>query len=209
MAFIVIVSIAYFYAQKEKQGQNIKALLDELTEAVNLMDSVRDKMPEELSAVHQYLVEQVQKDELKFARIPPELEDFIMIHGAKHKVLYIDPSVRLKPKIWIPLLYHEAGHLYWHREHPVTTFEEFQEQLFESEIHSYTVDAQAWNIVKEYFPVSKAELNFQELKLFNIYERETSLFNKMIEGDSEAKAKWNGIIEEDIKIQKEQQELLK
>lgn len=209
IALIIILVFVYFRFQGEKQKQQIKELLNRLTEAVNLMESVKDKMPEELLAVHDFLVKQVQENKIKLYQIPPELKEFVMVHGAKHKVLYVDPSVRLKPQIWIPLLYHEAAHLYWHQKHSTPTFEEFQEFLFDSEVHSYTVDAQAWNIVKEYFPVKEEKLNYQELKLFNIYEREISLYNRMIEGDAEAEAKWNKIIEEDIRVQKEQQGLLK
>jgi len=114
----------------------------------------------------------------------------------------------LKPQIWIPLLYHEAGHLYWHSKYPVETIEEFQKQLFESEKHSYIVDARAWNIVKEHFPIAKENLNPQELKLFNLYEKETMLYNKIIEGNADAKPEWLKIIETDIKEQEKQQKVL-
>jgi hypothetical protein len=208
--FIIAGSIfTYSFIQKEKQKQGVNALLNELTEAVNLMDSVRDKMPGKLLAVHQFSVEQIQKDKIKFYQIPSELKNFIMVHGAKSEVLYANPLVRLKPEIWIPLFYHEVGHLYWHQEHPFATFEEFQEQLFESEIHSYTVDAQAWNIVGQYFPVEKNILSEIEQALFDLYNKETSLYNKMIEGDLESKEKWIGIIEKDIESQKLYQELFK
>lgn len=209
MIFIVVASFfIYSNIQKEKQEQEVKALLNELTEAVNLMEFVRDKMPEELLAVHQFSVKQMQEDKIKFYQIPPGLEDFIMVHGSKYKVLYVDSSVRLNPKIWIPLLYHEVGHLYWHQEHPITTFEEFQKQLFDSEIHSYTVDAQAWNIVKQYFSVERNDLSEREQVLFDLYNMETLLYNKMVEDDLEATAKWNQIIEADIKEQKEYQKVL-
>ena len=77
-----------------------------------------------------------------------------------------------------------------------------------SEEHSYIVDAQSWNVVKEHFPIIKENLTSQELKLFNLYERETMLYNKMIEGDPEAKTEWIKIIEADLKEQEKQQELL-
>lgn len=212
LIFIIIGSLSiYFYLQKENQKQQqqaIQELLKELNKAINLMDSVKDKIPKELLEVHQFLIDKGQKNEIKFAQIPPELKDFILFHGAKNQILYVDPAARLKPQIWIPLFYHEAGHLYWHSKYPVETLEEFQGQLYASEEHSYTVDAQAWNVVKEHFPIIKENLNSQELKLFNLYERETSLYNKIIEGDADAKAKWDEIIEEDIRVQKEQQRLL-
>lgn len=49
-----------------------------------------------------------------------------MVHGAKHQVLYVNPLFRLKPETWIPLLYHEIAHIYWHTKHSVKTFEESQ-----------------------------------------------------------------------------------
>ena len=169
---------------------------------------LKDKMPKELLEVHQFLMEKGQKNEIKSTQIPSELKDFILFHGAKNQILYVDPTVRLKPQIWIPLLYHEAGHLYWHSKYPVETLEEFQRQLSASEEHSYTVDAQAWNVVKKHFPIIKENLNSQELKLFNLYERETSLYNKMIEGDPKAKTEWVKIIEADLKEQEKYQEAL-
>jgi len=210
--FVIIGSVSiYFYLQKENQKQQqqaIQELLKEINQAINLMDSVKDKMPKELLEVHQFLMEKGQKNEIKFTQIPSELKDFILFHGAKNQILYVDPTVRLKPQIWIPLLYHEAGHLYWHSKYPVETLEEFQRQLSASEEHSYTVDAQAWNVVKKHFPIIKENLNSQELKLFNLYERETSLYNKMIEGDPKAKTEWVKIIEADLKEQEKYQEAL-
>jgi len=210
LIFIIVGSVStYFQRQaKEKEAEQIKTLLVELNEGILLMDSVKDKMPKELLEVHQFLIDKGQKNEIRFAQIPPELKDFILLHGAKNQILYVDPTARLKPQIWIPLLYHEAGHLYWHSKYPVETLEEFQRQLYASEEHSYTVDAQAWNVVKKYFPVMEENLTSQELKLFNLYERETSLYNKMIEGDFEAKTEWNKIIEADLKEQKEYQKVL-
>jgi len=210
--FIIVGSVSiYFYLQKQaqnKESEQIKTLLAEINEGILLMDSVKDKMPKELLEVHQFLMEKGQKNEIKFTQIPSELKDFILFHGAKNQILYVDPTVRLKPQIWIPLLYHEAGHLYWHSKYPVETLEEFQRQLSASEEHSYTVDAQAWNVVKKHFPIIKENLNSQELKLFNLYERETSLYNKMIEGDPKAKTEWVKIIEADLKEQEKYQEAL-
>lgn len=212
LIFIIIGSLSiYFYLQnqtQEKETEQTKTLLAEINEGINLIDSIKDKMPKELLEVHQFLIDKGQKNEIKFAQIPPELKDFILFHGAKNQILYVDPTSRLSPQIWIPLLYHEAGHLYWHQEHPVATFEKFQKQLFDSEIHSYIVDAQAWDLVKKHFPAIEENLTPQELKLFNLYERETSLYNEMIKGDFEAKIEWNKIIEADIKEQEKQQEVL-
>ena len=210
--FIIISSLSiYFYLQKqvkEKEAEQIKTLLAEINEGILLMDAVKDKMPKELSEVHRFLIDKGQKNEIKFAQIPSELKDFILFHGAKHQILYVDPTARLKPQIWIPLLYHEVGHLYWHSKYPIETLEEFQGQLYASEEHSYTVDAQSWNVVKEHFPVIEENLTSQELKLFNLYEREASLYNKMIEGDPKAKTEWVKIIEADLKEQEKYQEAL-
>ena len=210
--FVIIGSVSiYFYLQKENQKQQqqaIQELLKEINQAINLMDSAKDRMPKELLEVHQFLIDKGQKNEIKFTQIPSELKDFILFHGAKNQILYVDPTVRLKPQIWIPLLYHEVGHLYWHSKYPIETLEEFQGQLYASEEHSYTVDAQSWNVVKEHFPVIEENLTSQELKLFNLYEREASLYNKMIEGDPKAKTEWNKIIEADIKEQEKYQKVL-
>ena len=213
LLIILIIGLLslYFYLQKQaknKESEQIKIFLADINEGINLMDSAKDEMPRELLEVHQFLIDKGQKNEIKFAQIPSELKDFILFHGAKYQILYVDPTTRLKSQIWIPLLYHEAGHLYWHSKHPVKTLEEFQGQLYASEEHSYTIDAQAWNIVKKHFPIIKENLTSQELKLFNLYERETSLYNKMIEGDFEAKTEWIKIIEADIKEQEKYQEVL-
>jgi len=212
IAIVIIGSVStYFYLQKqakEKEAEQIKNFLADINEAINLMDAIKNEMPRELLGVHQFLMEKGQKNEIKFAQIPSELKDFILFHGAKHQILYVDPTARLKPQIWIPLLYHEVGHLYWHSKYPIETLEEFQGQLYASEEHSYTVDAQSWNVVKEHFPVIEENLTSQELKLFNLYEREASLYNKMIEGDPKAKTEWNKIIEADIKEQEKYQKVL-
>ncbi len=213
LLIILIIGLLslYFYLQKQaknKESEQIKIFLADINEGINLMDSAKDEMPRELLEVHQFLIDKGQKNEIKFAQIPSELKDFILFHGAKYQILYVDPTTRLKSQIWIPLLYHEAGHLYWHSKHPVETLEEFQGQLYASEEHSYTIDAQAWNIVKKHFPIIKENLTSQELKLFNLYERETSLYNKMIEGDFEAKTEWIKIIEADIKEQEKYQKVL-
>ena len=210
-AFITAASVfTYSHFQKKKQEQEIKVLLSRLTEAANLMDSVKEAMPQELLEVHEFLVQLNQENKFKLYQIHPKLKRrLIMYHGVKTKGIYVDPSVNLRAEIWIPIFYHEAGHLYWHSKYPVETFEEFQEKLLASEEHSLIVQAQAWNIVKEHFPTREESLSSLELKLFNIYERDTSLYNRVVEGDAEAKAELDKIIEEDIRVQREQQELLK
>jgi len=198
----------YFYS-KNQEEKRIQETLEKLTEAVNLMESIKEEMPTELLEVHQFLINQIKGKEFKLYQIRPELKGkLIMYHGVKSKGIFVDPSVNLRTEMWIPIFYHEAGHLYWHSKYPVETFEEFQKQLYASEEHSHIVEAQAWNIVKEYFPV-KEGVNQQELKLFNIYERETLLYNKMIKGDSGAEIEWKKVIEDNIKVQEQQQEFLK
>ena len=207
---IAIVVPLCFHAQREREKQEIKTLLGRLTEAANLMDSVREAMPQELLEVHEFLVQLNQENKFKLYQIHPKLKgQLIMCHGVKTKGIYVDPSANLRAEIWIPIFYHEVAHLYWHSKYPVETFEEFQKQLFASEEHSLIVQSQAWNLVKGHFPVEKIKLSQLELQLFNIYERDVFLYDKIMEGDLEAKAKWNEVIEEDIRVQKEQQELLK
>ena len=206
---IFVFSYFYFQIQKERKTQKVKETLERLTEAVNLMESVKEKMPKELLEVHEFIVQLNQEGNFKLYQIHPELKGkLIMYHGVKNKGIFVDPSVNLRAEIWIPIFYHEAGHLYWHSKYPVETFEEFQKQLPVSEEHSYIVEAQAWNIVKEHFP-SEEKFNQQESKLFNIYEKETLLYNKMIKGDAEAETEWKEIIEENIRVQEQQQKLLK
>jgi len=43
---------------------------------------------------------------------------------------------------------------------------------------------------------------------FNLYERETMIYNKMREGNTDAKTEWLKIIERDIKEQEKQQKVL-
>lgn len=207
--FILGLSIFGYFYYKSQEEKRIRETLEKLTEAVNLMESVKEEMPKELLEVHEFIVQLNQEGNFKLYQINPELKGkFIMYHGVKTKGIFVDPSVNLRAEIWIPIFYHEAGHLLWHSKYPVETFEEFQKQLPLSEEHSYIVEAQAWNMVKEHFP-SEERFNQQELKLFNIYERETSLYNKMMEGDVEAKTKWEEIIKENVRVEEQQQKLLK
>lgn len=210
---VLIIAIAVlfcFHIQEEREKQEIKTLLNRLTEAVNLMDSAREKMPQDLLEVHEFLVKLNQEGKFKLYQIHPELKgQLVMYHGVKNKGIYVDPSLDVRTALWIPIFYHEAGHLYWHSKNPVETFEEFQQQLFDSEEHSYIVQSQAWNIVKDNFSVGEKDSNSLELKLFKNYERDASFYNRMVEGDLKAIDGWYEIIKEDIKVQKEQQELLK
>lgn len=42
-----------------------KAFLEEINKAVNLMDTVKDKMPKELREVHQFLLKEGEKNEIR------------------------------------------------------------------------------------------------------------------------------------------------
>jgi hypothetical protein len=210
---IAVVSFfTYSYLQKrseELQKQAIKETFKELNGAVNLMDAIKNEMPTELSEVHRFLVERGQRNEIKFYQIPPQIKDLIMVHGAKHQVLYVDPKVRLKPEIWVPLLYHEVAHLYWHTKHPVKTFGEFQALLFDSENYAYSVNCQAWDLVMKHYPIKNEDLKSEiEQRLFKLYSQEAEVYNEMINSNSKVKELWNKIIEEDIKAQKDYQKLL-
>lgn len=211
MVLVIITAsiFIYFDVQKDKADREVKALLNDLTEAVNLMELLKDEMPGELLEVHQFLVSQIQKGEFKLYQTDPRLPDQVMYHGAKTNSIYINPSIKLKKELWIPIFYHEVAHNYWHSKNPVKTFEEFQEQLFDSEVHSYTVDAQAWNLVMRYYPIKREALKTElEQRLFKIYSNEAEIYNKMIKGNSEATELWSTIIEADIKEQKKYQQLL-
>jgi len=126
-----------------------------------------------------------------------------MYHGVKTKGIYIDPSVSLKPELWIPIFYHEVAHNYWHTQNPVKTFEEFQAQLFDSENYAYTVEAQAWNLVMKHYPIEEGVLKIElERRLFKIYTRDAEIYNAMVEDSPEANELWNTIIKEDINTRK-------
>ena len=132
-----------------------------------------------------------------------------MYHGAKTKSIYINPTIKIKKELWIPILYHEVAHNYWHSKNPVKTFEEFETQLFDSENYATIVNAQAWDLVMKYYPIKKEELKTElEQRLFRIYSKETEIYNEMIKGNPEAKELWNKIIEADIKEQEKYQKVL-
>ena len=132
-----------------------------------------------------------------------------MYHGVKTKSIYINPTIKIKKKLWIPVLYHEVAHNYWHSKNPSITFEEFKAQLFNSEDYATIVNAQVWDLVKRYYPIKEEELKTElEQRLFRIYDRDTNIYNEMIKGDSEAKELWNKIIEADIKEQEKYQKVL-
>ena len=192
--------------QQRNEQRDIQSLLADLTKAVNLMEGVKDKLPKELSETHQYLVNQIQNKELKLVATDQKLKDLVMYHGAKTGSIYVNTSIKLKPELWIPIFYHEVAHNYWHTKNPVETFEEFEAQLFNSENYAYTVNSQAWDLVMRHYPIKKDELKTElEQRLFKIYSNETEVYNEIIKGNPEAKELWNKIIEEDIKLQKEQQ----
>ena len=207
---IAISLVAYFYFQreaKEKEAEQIKNILVEINEGINLMDSKKNEMPRELLETHEYLISGALAD--KLYRINPKLKDLIMYHGAKTQVVYINPAIKLKTELWIPIFYHEVAHNYWHTKNPVETFEEFEAQLFNSENYAYTVNSQAWDLVMRHYPIKKDELKTElEQRLFKIYSNETEVYNEMIKGNPEAKELWNKIIEADITEQKKQQKLL-
>ena len=207
---VILISfslVVYFYFQrevKEKEAEQIKSLITELNEDINLMEAIKSEMPRELLETHEYLISGALAD--KLYRINPKLKDLIMYHGAKTQVVYINPAIKLKTELWIPIFYHEVAHNYWHTKNPVETFEEFEAQLFNSENYAYTVNSQAWDLVMRHYPIKKDELKTElEQRLFKIYSNETEVYNEMIKGNPEAKELWNKIIEEDIKLQKEQQ----
>lgn len=132
-----------------------------------------------------------------------------MYHGATSQSVYINPTVKLKKELWIPIFYHEVAHNYWHIKNPVKTFEEFESQLFNSENYAYTVNTQAWDLVARHYPIKKEELKTElEQRLFKLYSNETEIHNEMIKGNPEAKELWNKIIEADIKEQEKQQKVL-
>ena len=210
LVLIALAGCLFLYKEKQRVAQqNIKGLLATLTKAVNMMEQVKDEMPAELLETHEFLINQIRSKKFKLHQSDSRLKDFIMYHGARTGSIYANPSIKMMAGFWIPVFYHEVGHNYWHTKHPVATFEEFQKYLFESENHSYTITAHAWNIVRKHFPIEKENLSKYEKRLFDLYETETFIYNKMFEGDQVAKEKWIEIIEEDIKVQGEQQALLK
>jgi len=212
LPILIIGSLAfYFYIQnqvKEREAEQIKNLLAELNEVINLMDAVESEMPKELLETHEYLWGGNLGG--KLYRTNPKLKNkVIMYHGAKTKSIFINPNIKIKKELWIPILYHEVAHNYWHTQNPVETFEEFEAQLFDSENYATIVNAQAWDLVMRHYPIKKEELKTElEQRLFEIYSRDTNTYNEMLKGNPEAKNFWNKIIEANIKEQKEYQRLL-
>jgi flagellar basal body-associated protein FliL len=210
--FIIIGSLSiYFYLQKqtkEKEAEQIKALLVEINEIINLMDAIKSEMPKELLETHEYLMSGALGG--KLYRTDPKLKDsVIMYHGVKTQSVFINLNVKLKKELWIPVLYHEVAHNYWHTQNPVKTFEEFEAQLFNSENYATIINAQMWDLVMKYYPVKKEELKTElEQRLFAIYNRDTEIYNGMIKDNPEAKELWVKIIEADIREQKEYQKVL-
>ena len=211
LIIIIIGSLSiYFYLQKqakEKSAEQIKTLLVEINEVINLMDAVKSEMPRELLETHKYLMSGALEG--KLYRTDPKLKDQIMYHGAKTQSVYINPAIKIKKELWIPVFYHEVAHNYWHTKNPVETFEEFEIQLFNSENYAYTVNAQAWDLVMKHYPIKPEDLKTElEQRLFKLYSNETEIYNEMIKGNPEAKVFWDKIIEADIKEQEKQQKLL-
>ena len=209
--FVIVCSLLiYFYLQKqtkEKEAEQIKTLLVEINEVINLMDAVKDEMPSELLETHQYLWSGALGG--KLYRTDPKLKGQIMYHGAKTKSVFINPTIKIKKELWIPILYHEVAHDYWHNQNPVKTFEEFETQLFDSENYAYTVNAQAWDLVMKHYLIKKDDLKTElEQRLFKIYTQETEIYNEMTKGNPEANELWLKIIEADLKKQKQYQKLL-
>jgi hypothetical protein len=212
LIFIIISSVSIcFYLQKqakEKEAEQIKTLLAGLNEVINLMDAVKDEMPKELLETHEYLWNGALGGKL-YRTDPKFKKEVIMYHGATTKSIYINPTISIKKELWIPVLYHEVAHNYWHTKNPVETFEEFQAQLFDSENYATIVNAQAWDLVMKHYPIKREELKTElEQRLFKIYSQETEIYKKMIKGNPEAKELWNKIIETDIQEQEKYQKLL-
>jgi hypothetical protein len=213
LIIIIIGSLSiYFYLQKqakEKSAEQIKNLLVEINEVINLMDAVKSEMPKELLETHNYLMSGALGG--KIYRTDQKLKDsVIMYHGAVSQSVYINPDIRLKKELWIPVLYHEVAHNYWHAKNPpVKTPEEFKSQLFNSENYAYIVNAQAWDLAMKQYPIEKDDLKTElEQRLFRIYSNETEVYNEMTKGNPEAKELWNKIIEADLKEQEKQQKVL-
>jgi len=212
ITFVIIGSLSiYFYLQKqtkEKEAKQIKTLLVEINEIINLMDAIKSEMPKELLEAHEYLMNGALGGMLY--RTDPKLKkEVIMYHGAKTKSIFINPNIKIKKELWIPVLYHEVAHNYWHTKNPVETFEEFENQLFDSENYATIVNAQAWDLVMRYYPIKKEELKTElEQRLFKIYSDETEIYNEIIKGNPKAKEFWNKIIEADIKEQAKYQKML-
>jgi len=211
LIFILVgLALTYLYLQKEtkeKEAEQIKNLLTELNEVINLMDAIKNEMPTELLETHEYLMSGALGG--KLYRTDPKFKEIIMYHGAKTKSIYINPAIKIKKELWIPVLYHEVAHNYWHTKNPVITFEEFETQLFNSENYAYTINAQVWDLVMEHYLIKKEELKTKlEQRLFDLYNRDTYTYNEMIKGDPEAKEFWSKIIEADLKEQKKYQKVL-
>ena len=90
LLIILIIGLLslYFYLQKQaknKESEQIKIFLADINEGINLMDSAKDEMPRELLEVHQFLIDKGQKNEIKFAQIPPKLKDLFYFTEPKIK----------------------------------------------------------------------------------------------------------------------------
>lgn len=221
LIFIVIGSVStYFYLQNEakekeaeqitedKEAEQIKVILRKINEGINLMDAVKSEMPKELLETHEHLISGAVGGKL-YRTDPRFKKEVIMYHGAKTKSIYINPTIKLKKELWIPIFYHEVAHHYWHTKNPVETFEEFQAQLFASENYASIVNAQAWDLVMKHCPIKKQELKTElEQRLFRIYSRDTEIYTEMTKNNLEAKELWDKINKADLEAQKKYQEIL-
>ena len=171
---IFLIVAGYFYLQKqakEKEAEQTKTFLVEINEVINLMDAVKNEMPRELLETHEYLMSGALGG--KLYRADPKLKDIIMFHGAKTQAVYINPALKLKKELWIPIFYHEVAHNCWHSKNPVITFEEFETQLFNSENYAYSVQSQAFVLAWRHYPINREELKTEfERKLFDNYNGE-------------------------------------
>ncbi len=165
-------------------------------------------MPRELSETHKHLMSGILEGRL-YRTDPRFGKEVIMYYGARTKSIYINPAIKIKRELWIPVFYHEVGHHYWNAKNPIETFEEFQAQLFDSENYASIINAQAWDLVMRRYPVEKEELKTElEQRLFRIYSRDTKIYTEMIKNNLEAKELWDKINKADLEKQKEFQEVL-
>jgi cell division protein FtsL len=94
---ILIISGASYVGIKQYQNYQVKNLLVKINESINLMDTIKDKMPKELLEVHEYLMSGALGG--KLYRVDPKLKNQIMYHGAKTQSVYINPDITLKKEL--------------------------------------------------------------------------------------------------------------
>lgn len=209
---LILISLAaalliVFYLPKKSISQepinHTEDLQIQIKEFIDFMESVKGDMPKELLETHNYLTEKISKRSLNLNKVSPKLQNLIVYHGARTQTIYINPEKKLSNEIWIPIFYHEVAHNYWNSINPTETFEQFKDHLFDSEVYAYTISSQAWIFVKEHFSVSREDLNKEEQRLGDGYERESIAYLENVNGNSK---RWLNIIEENLKLQKVYQE---